>query len=111
MLVDIKPLSVNQAWQGKRFKTPAYKAYEKELLLKLRPYEVPDGVIEITLRFGLSSKLADFDNPVKPFVDCLQKKYGFNDRQIKRAIIEVDNVKKGEEYIFFELKEMDDATN
>jgi hypothetical protein len=30
-----KPLSVNLAWQGKRFKTPIYKAYEKELLLRM----------------------------------------------------------------------------
>ena len=45
-------------------------------------------------------------NPVKPFVDCLQKRYGFNDRRIKRAIIDVVEVKKGEEYIKFDLREL-----
>ena len=33
MIVNIKPLSVNQAWAGRRFKTPKYKAFEKEMLL------------------------------------------------------------------------------
>jgi len=27
--IPIKPLTVNKAWQGRRFKTPAYKQYEK----------------------------------------------------------------------------------
>ena len=35
MKINIKPLSVNKAWQGKRFKTKKYKAFETELLLKL----------------------------------------------------------------------------
>jgi hypothetical protein len=33
--INEKPLSVNLAWQGKRFKTPAYKKYEKEMLLRM----------------------------------------------------------------------------
>ena len=28
----IKPLSVNEAWQGKRFKTNSYKSYEKDVM-------------------------------------------------------------------------------
>ena len=35
--IEIKPLSVNECWQGKRFKTKAYTAYEKELLYRLSP--------------------------------------------------------------------------
>ena len=33
--IEIKPLSVNDAWQGTRYKTTKYKAFQKELLLKL----------------------------------------------------------------------------
>lgn len=106
MLVKVKPLSVNQAWQGRRYKTDKYKSYEKEVLLKLRKYEIPEGELEIYLRFGLSSKLADWDNPVKPFQDCLQKKYGFDDRRIRRAVVDIDDVKKGDEYIYFELNQL-----
>jgi Holliday junction resolvase RusA-like endonuclease len=105
MRVDIKPLSVNRAWQGKRYKTDAYKRYERDLMLILPSLHVPKGKLELHLTFGFSSKNSDFDNPVKPFVDCLQKKYGFNDKLIKRSVIEVEEVKKGGEYVEFEIKE------
>ena len=80
MIIKIKPLSVNQCWAGKRFKTPKYKAYEKELLLILpKNYKVPLGMLEISFTWGFSSKLSDYDNPIKAFQDILQKKYNFND--------------------------------
>ena len=106
MIVKVKPLSVNQVWQGKRFKTQAYKQYEKEVLLNLKPMNVEGGKLSLFLRFGLSSKNADIDNPVKPFVDCLQKRYGFNDRHIYKLTVEKVDVKKGDEFIEFELKPM-----
>lgn len=102
-IVMIKPLSVNQAWQGKRFKTPIYKAFEKELLLKLKKIKIPEGKLLLKVTFGLSSKNADWDNPVKPFQDILQKKYGFNDSRIYRGEIEKVDVVKGKEFIIFEL--------
>jgi len=74
MVVKIKPLSVNVCWQGKRFKTKAYKDYEKNLLLLLpNNIEVPPGELKLTLRWGFSGKLSDWDNPIKPFQDILQK--------------------------------------
>lgn len=106
MNLDIKPLSVNGAWKGRRFKTDQYKKYEHDILMLLRPVIIPSGFLELTLTFGFSSAASDFDNPVKPFVDCLQKKYGFNDKMIKRCVINVDNVKKGKEFIEWELKEL-----
>lgn len=111
MIVNIKPLSVNQVWQGKRFKTKAYKDYEKEVLLTLKPMNVERGKLSLFLRFGLSSKNADVDNPVKPFVDCLQKKYVFNDRQIYRLTVEKVDVAKGQEFIEFEILPIDSNTN
>ena len=61
-----KPLSVNACWQGKRFKTPEYKAYEKEILLLLpNKYEIPEGDLQVRYEFGLNT-MADWDNPVKP---------------------------------------------
>jgi Holliday junction resolvase RusA-like endonuclease len=106
MRINIKPLSVNQVWQGKRFKTKAYKDYEKEVLLTLKPMQVNGGKLRLHLRFGLSSKNADIDNPVKPFVDCMQKKYGFNDRQIYQLTVEKIDVPKGQEFIEFEITEL-----
>ena len=106
MRLNIKALSVNRAWQGRRFKTNEYKAYIQEILLILKPVKIPDGYLELYLKFGFSSASSDFDNPVKCFVDCLQKKYDFNDKMIKRCIIDVEQVKKGDEFIEWELKQL-----
>lgn len=109
MLIKIKPLSVNECWQGKRFKTPLYKAYEKELLCRLPALSLPTPPYMIYFEFGLSSPCSDWDNPIKPFQDILQKKYGFNDRDIDLGITRKVRVKKGEEYARFKISTFDDS--
>lgn len=100
---NIKPLSVNHAWQGKRYKTPAYRKYESDLLYILPKIEIPKGRLELNIIFRFSTVAADWDNPIKPFVDVLQAKYGFNDKSIYRATVTKELVKKGEEQILWEL--------
>jgi len=99
-----KPLSVNACWQGKRFKTPIYKDYEKEIL-ELLPdkYEIPEGDLQVRYEFGLNT-MADWDNPVKPLQDILQKKYDFDDRRIMKAEVIKKVVKKGDGYFNFEIR-------
>jgi len=105
MRVNIKALSVNKCWQGKRFKTPEYKKYEKILMLMLpNNFVIPKGQFHLDVIFGLSSKLNDIDNGLKPFIDILQKKYGFNDRDIYKLTVEKIIVKKGAEFIDFKIK-------
>jgi Holliday junction resolvase RusA-like endonuclease len=101
--INIKPLSVNQCWQGKRFKTKDYVKYESDVLLMLPKIQLPDAPFTVVLNFGVSSPLADIDNPVKPILDILQKKYGFNDRDINWLLINKQIVKKGNEFIEFEI--------
>lgn len=104
--LDVKPLSVNQCWQGRRFKTKAYKQYEKALLLLLPDIEFTyQGNIEINIVFGFSSKTADIDNPLKPVLDILQKKYGFNDRSVYRLMVEKVITKKKEEFINIQISD------
>jgi Holliday junction resolvase RusA-like endonuclease len=98
-------MSVNQAFQGRRFKTPAYKAYESELLLKLKPLELPEPPYEVTYEWGFSSAGSDIGNPEKLFTDILSKKYGFNDNQIYEMHLHKVKVKKGAEYITFQITE------
>ena len=104
-LIKIKPLSVNECWKGTRKKTDKYKWYEMELLLSLLPKMmfIPEGKLQIYLEFGVSSRGFDYDNAIKPFQDILQKKYGFDDNKIYMAFINKKIVKKGEEYIKFEI--------
>lgn len=106
MRINIKPLSVNEAWQGKRFKTKKYTKYERDVLLMLPKVKISDVPMALYIKFGFSNKMSDVDNPVKCFVDCLQKKYGFNDRNIYRMVLVKELVKKGDEYIEFEIKEL-----
>lgn len=85
--LNIKPLSVNKAFQGRRFKTSEYKRFEKKILLLLPKIKKDlKGSLKITLEYGFSSKLSDIDNPCKLVLDCLVKKYDFDDRQIYELI-------------------------
>lgn len=105
--IDIKPLSVNQCWQGRRFKTPKYKLYEKSLLLLLDNKELNrKPPYAIFIEFGFSSKLADIDNPLKPFLDILQKKYNINDRDIYELLVKKTIVEKSKEFIKYEIEEV-----
>ena len=104
--VNIKPLSVNEVWQGKRFKTPAYSKYERDVLFMLPKIQVPNSELALTLRVGYSNKASDIDNCVKPFIDILQKKYGFNDSQIYELHVYKYVVAKGSEFIEFEFQTM-----
>jgi len=104
MKININPLSVNKAFRGRRFKTDDYKRYEKEVMYLLKPMKVPDGKLFVTIHFGFSSKLADIDNPVKLFIDILQKKLNFNDRHIYKLHLTKEIVAKGKEFINFEIK-------
>lgn len=101
--IDIKPLTVNRAWAGRRFKTPAYVKYREDLMLLLPKIELLDPPYCLELEFGFSNNASDFDNPVKPFCDALQDRYGFNDKEITEAHIYKRIVAKGQEYIAFEL--------
>lgn len=101
--VKIKPLSVNECWQGQRFKTKKYLAYEKEVLLNLKPMKLPPPPYCVCYEFGMSNALSDIDNPVKPLTDLLQKKYGFNDKDVFEMHVVKKKVKKSEEYFEFSI--------
>ena len=105
-MIKIKALTVNKAhrtYNGRILKSREYHAYEQELFYLLPKLEVPDCKLILNVRFGLSSKLSDLDNLAKPFIDILQKKYNFNDRMIYKLTLVKEDVKKGDEYIDFEI--------
>ena len=110
--VNLKPLSMNEAFMGRKRKTAAYRNYEIKVPKELPDLDLPDrGPMGLRLRAGLSNRAADLDNVVKPFLDILQANYGFNDNRI--YIIEMTKVKvlKGEEYIAFDLYPLEEEPN
>jgi Holliday junction resolvase RusA-like endonuclease len=106
MTIHIKPLSVNEAWQGKRFKTPKYNKYQNDVLTMLKPITINKAPYGIKITFGFSNVLSDIDNPLKPFLDILQKRYGINDRDIFELTVKKEVVKKGQEFINFQIKSL-----
>ena len=78
-----KPLSVNEAWKGERFKTPLYKKfiYDITILIRsLRPRpKKPDTDKSLFAHYiwGVSNNSADTDNPCKPFQDTLFNIVGY----------------------------------
>lgn len=101
----IKPLSVNEAFKGQRFKTEKYDRFIFNCLLMLpKTIEIPnESNIKIAIQFGFSSKGSDIDNCCKSFIDCLVKKYKVDDRHIYEMHVFKAIVKKGEEYIKFKI--------
>lgn len=103
--LKIKPLSINDAWQGRKFKSDAYEKYISDCLEILPDgIEIPDGKITLHLAVGFSNSLSDVDNVQKPFIDILQKKYKFNDRNIFFLTIHKEIVDHGDDYISFNFQ-------
>lgn len=96
--IELKPLSVNEAWQGKRFKTSRYDKYERDCLLLLPPLVLPEPPYKVQIEFGFSNKASDIDNPIKMTLDILQKKYKFDDKEIYELNVKKTIVRKGHEY-------------
>lgn len=106
--LNVKALSVNVLWRGgRRFKTDQYKAYEQELFYKLPPLQIPEGKLKLNITFGFSNTNTDISNHIKAFEDVLQTKYNFNDNRIYELSIKKEIVKKGEEYIDFNIEQYD----
>lgn len=89
LLCDINPLSINKAFQGRRFKTKFAKEYERLLFTALPKEEMIKGKVEITYHFYLKHHaLTDYDNCIKILQDILVKKgYIEDDRKIYKATI------------------------
>lgn len=73
--LQVKPLSVNKCWQGRRFKSQDYQAYEKELWYRLPNKKILGKEFEIHYTFYLKNYgLSDIDNLIKPLQDVIVKK-------------------------------------
>lgn len=108
MLINIKPLSVNDCWRGgPRYKTQVYLDYKQELKYKLPRLDIDfTKKLSLTMDVGMNGKM-DIDNCVKPFLDTLQEHYGFNDKQVEQIHLYKNTCRKGHEFINFQLQELD----
>ena len=88
--IKISPLSINQAFQGRRFLTKNAEKYIRDVCLQLPKREMIKGWIELRLIFYVKNFGGrDVDNMCKIVQDCLtKKKYYEDDRKIARLIAE-----------------------
>ena len=88
--LQIKPLSVNAAFQGRRFKTKQCNQYCRDLCMILPKNQKIAGYIDVHLKFYLTNaKMTDGDNLVKVLMDCVvQQGIIEDDRKILKYTIE-----------------------
>lgn len=101
----LAPLSVNKAYRGRRFATNDLKCFKRDLSRLLPKTTVIDGKLQFIATFGISDR-SDLDNCLKTTLDCLAEHYGFNDKQVYEIRVTKEKVKRGSEFIEFELNNL-----
>ena len=100
--LDVNPLSVNKAWQGRRFKSPDYKQFEKDVMRMLPISEEVKNKEEVFVHYVFHINnygSADTSNMEKTLTDMLVKRgYLLDDRYI-RAIYQRKERVEGMEWI------------
>ncbi len=88
--IPIKPISINVAFQGRRFKTAIAKKYERDLDILLPKKKVAGEYFEIHYRFYLVNfAMTDSQNLLKLLTDSIVRKgIIIDDRRILRETIE-----------------------
>ena len=105
--IAIKPLSVNQAFQGRKFHTPKGKAFREQCLYLLPKKEMMKGLIKMEIVVGIEKAWlrSDVDNYLKPLIDSIVKKGLIED---DRFIVEL-NIKKEQSKADFVRIKIDNA--
>ena len=107
MRIDIKPMSVNRCWQGRRFRTPEFRQWQRDVQTLLTQYNGArfgkEG-IEVSIIFYERYPIrGDIDNKVKPILDCLVEAGIIgDDRYIFKLIIEKE--KADQDFFTFNIK-------
>jgi Holliday junction resolvase RusA-like endonuclease len=105
MRLNIKPLSINEAFQGRRFKTKKHKDFEEQVLWILKGnIQKFDKDYSMHLKFYLKNALrCDLSNYIKVLEDCIVKSGIVKDDRFCWRM-EVEKIKSEEDYIEFEIK-------
>ncbi|MBU1067722.1 RusA family crossover junction endodeoxyribonuclease [Patescibacteria group bacterium] len=102
--LNIKPLSVNACWQGRRFKTKEYKQYEEILSYIMPQKKKYKGFINIHYKFYLITwGRRDVDNMIKPLQDILVKN-GIIEDDRKIISFTAEKIKSKQDFIEIKIK-------
>ena len=110
----IKPLSAKQmTYRNKAIKQIKYIQYQNELRAQLLgvawPFEDSD-LLEFEIIAGVSNKMADLDNVVKPVLDTYQYIFEkFNDNKVYHITLDKHITNKGKEYLYVKVEKWIDS--
>lgn len=100
------PVSTNQLYVGKRWKSKRAKQFEHNVANQLAVFcadkTLPAGELSIAFRFG-TTRRQDVDNSVKCVLDVICKHYGIDDRRFTGISLVRVPVPKGSEFITFRI--------
>ena len=104
--VNIQALSVNKGYTGRKFKTQAYKDYERDIKLYLStvnlPRLKPRQKFYLYLEFGIPTR-QDASNGIKLLEDILTSHMGVNDRHTMALYCKKVITRKEDCYIKFNI--------
>jgi Holliday junction resolvase RusA-like endonuclease len=110
MNIQIKPLSTNKAWMGRKFKSDDYIDFELELSVKLKKFkdykmDLDKTELEVSYTFYLKNyALTDVGNLEKQLTDVLvANQFIKDDRYIKRLILQKER-SEGDDFIEIQIK-------
>lgn len=106
--INIKSLSVNEAWAGRRFKSAKYNKFEIDVNKILpRAKKTRKGEVEIHYTFYIKNYgMTDVDNLIKPIQDIIVKK-GYIEDDRKIVFLSAEKIKSKEEKIIIEIRSYD----
>lgn len=106
IVIPIKPISINECWQGRRFATSKYKDFTKDMLRVMPKQKTLSGEVDLKIVLYFKSIFrSDIDNFIKPIIDCLVKRGWIEDDRFIQHL-EVVKVKNKIEQVGIELKEL-----
>lgn len=100
--IDLCPLSVNQAYTGRRFDTEKKKEFTRKLREAIKHFVLEDCVApyEVHYRFYIS-KRQDIDGAIKVLQDVICEHFWFDDREIYKIVAE--KIVSEEHYFEFDI--------
>jgi len=97
--IEAKPLSINRAWQGRRYATKEYKDWRKEIEYLMPKKKMIVGDVDIHIDFFLiNDKRTDADNLAKPLFDSIVRK-GYIEDDCHIRHLEITKHKSKKDYI------------
>ena len=106
--IPIKPISINECFQGRRYKTSKFKKWQRDVLLLLPKQSSQSKRLAVEIRLYFKNPLrCDADNFCKAILDCLTKKGVIKDDRYIEYLEVIKQRSANEEGFEIEINEIE----